>query len=118
MNQESVPTNENSAAASASVPEDRALDALVTGKRAFRRLSDALIENHIRDFPERAEEFVDSFAQELAQDLERYLCSCPPALRIMLAGEVFRSLLFESMMHNCPWEAEPLVPMTRPATGR
>lgn len=120
MNKRRVPTNANSAVTSTSIPEDRALDALVTGRRTFSRMTrawkDAHIDAHIYDLPENAQPNADSIAQKFAHDLESYLYSCPPPQSILLAGELIRGLLYESMIREIPYELEPLFPMTTYAT--
>jgi len=130
MTKKRVPPDANDAVASTSVLPDRALDALVTGRRTFSRVKliwrDALIDVDIFDSPEKALLRADSVAQAFAYGLESYLYSCPPSQSIVLAGELIRGLLYESMIREIPdgepmilespYEREPLLPMTQHAT--
>jgi len=130
MNKQRVLTNVNSAVANTSVLPDRALDALVRGRRTFSRVMliwrDALIDVDSFDLPRTAQFRADSVAQAFAYDLERYLYSCPPSQSILLAGELIHGVLYESMrremsrresiIRELPHEPEPLLPMTTHAT--
>src|SRR5262249_44766482 len=104
MNKQRHPTDANDAVTSTSVLPDRALDALVRGRRTFSRVMliwrDALIDVDSFDLPETAQFRADSVAQAFAYDLERYLYSSPPSQSILLAGELVHGLLFESMRHE------------------
>ena len=121
MNKQRVLTNVNSAVANTSVLPDRALDALVRGRRTFSRVMliwrDALIDVDSFDLPRTAQFRADSVAQAFAYDLERYLYSCPASQSILLAGELFRGLLYESMIREFPYQPEVLLPMTKHATS-
>ena len=98
MNKQRVPTDANDAVASTSVRPDRALDALVRGRRTFSRVIIDWTDAHNYGFPENAQLHADSIAQYFAYHLERYLYLCPPSQSILLAGELIRGLLYESMI--------------------
>ncbi len=89
---------------SSSAPEDRARDALATGRLAFRTMTAdwraVRPDPHMYDFPDKPQPHADSIAQKVARDLEHYLYSCPPQLSIPLAGELIRGLLYESMIRE------------------
>jgi hypothetical protein len=116
MNKQRVPTDPNDAVASTSVPPDRALDALMTGRLT---LSGAILEwKDAHDYDSENLHFhADSIAQHFAHNLERYLYLCPPPQRILLAGELIRGLLSEWMIRELPYEPEFLLPMTKHATN-
>src|SRR5215831_11411567 len=117
MNTQRVPTDANHAVASTSVPADRALDALVTGRLTFSRVIIDWTDAHNYGFPENAQLHADSIAQHFAHALERYLNLCPPPQSILLAGELIRGLLYESMIREFPYQPEVLLPMTKHATS-
>jgi|SRR5262245_751456 len=116
MNTQRVPPNANSAVASTSVPPDRALDAFMTGRLTLSRVLLEWKDAQDYDLPENLHFHADSIAQQFARDLERYLYLCPPPQLILLAGELIRGLLDESMIREIPYQPEPLLPMTKHAT--
>jgi len=116
MNTQRVPTDANDAVASTSVPPDRALDALMTGRLTLSRVILEWKDAH--DYDSKNLHFhADSIAQHFAHNLERYLYLCPPPQRILLAGELIRGLLSEWMIRELPYEPEFLLPMTKHATS-
>src|SRR5215471_9386500 len=117
MNKERVPTDANDAVASTSVPPARALDAFVTGRLTFSRVIIDWTDAHNYGFPEDAQLHADSIAQYFAHHLERYLYLCPRSQSILLAGELIRGLLYESMIRELPYQPEVLLPMTKHATS-
>ena len=117
MNTPRVPTDANDAVASTSVPPARALDAFVTGRLTFSRVIIDWTDAHKYGFPEDAQLHADSIAQYFAHHLERYLYLCPPSQSILLAAELFRGLLYESMIREFPYQPELLLPMTKHATS-
>src|SRR5215467_3673089 len=117
MNTPRVPTDANDAVASTSVPPARALDAFVTGRLTFSRVIIDWTDAHNYGFPADAQLHADSIAQYFAHHLERYLYLCPRSQSILLAGELIRGLLYESMIRELPYQPEVLLPMTKHATS-